>query len=282
MPGTHNRGVDRASYPKLLRADTERLLAVGEGRLDRPVPTCPRWSVERLLGHVGRVHRNAAAWLRTGRRTEIPPAPAGAAVLPWVRDGLEELTEAVQSADRQGVRGARAAQGGLRRDAPAGGVRADPHADEQTFAGPQPASFWVRRMAVETALHRIDAELATGEGTTPVDTALAVEGIDELFGVLLPFRALAGTGSAGSPSWSGKTMHLHATDPALAAGEGEWSITFDADEPSVVHTHAEGDVAVCGPASDLLLLLWNRASLDRFEVFGDAALLTRWRDEVTI
>lgn len=256
MPGTHNRGVDRASYLNLLRADTERLLAVGEGGLDRPVPTCPRWSVERLLGHVGRVHRNAAAWLRTGRRTEIPPAPGGAAVLPWVRDGLEELTEAVQSAD--------------------------PHADEQTFAGPQSASFWVRRMAVETALHRIDAELATGEGTTPVDTALAGEGIDELFGVLLPFRALAGTGSAGSPSWSGKTMHLHATDPALAAGAGEWSITFDADEPSVVHTHAEGDVAVCGPASDLLLLLWNRASLDRFEVFGDAALLTRWRDEVTI
>ncbi|WP_407107745.1 maleylpyruvate isomerase family mycothiol-dependent enzyme [Rhodococcus aetherivorans] len=254
--------MDRASYPALLRADTERLLAAGEGRLDRPVPTCPRWSVERLLGHVGRVHRNAAGWLRTGGRTEIPPAPAGAAVVAWVRDGLEELTEAVQSAD--------------------------PHVDEQTFAGPQPASFWVRRMAVETALHRIDAELAAGEGTTPVDTTLAVEGIDELFGVLLPFRALGGAGalgeagSAGWPAGSGKTMHLHATDPALAAGEGEWLITFDADEPSVVHTHAEGDVAVRGPASDLLLLLWNRASLDRFDVFGDAALLTRWRDEVTI
>lgn len=230
------------------------MLAVGGGRLDRPVPTCPRWSVQRLLGHVGRVHRNTAAWLRTGRRTEIPPAPAGAAVLPWVRDGLDELTEAVQAAD--------------------------PHGEEQTFAGPQPASFWVRRMTVETALHRIDAEFAAGVGTTPVDTALAVDGIDELFGVLLPFRALSGADSAGS--LSGRTMHLHATDPALAAGEGEWSITFDADQPSVVHTHAEGDVAVRGPASDLLLLLWNRASLDRFDVFGDAALLTCWRDEVTI
>lgn len=253
MPSPHNRGVDRASYLKLLRADTERLLAVGGGRLDRPVPTCPRWSVERLAGHVGRVHRNAAAWLRAGRRTEIPPAPAGAAVLPWVRDGLDELTEAVQAAD--------------------------PNGEEQTFAGPQPASFWVRRMAVETALHRIDAELAAGVGTTPVETVLAVEGIDELFGVLLPFRALGGADGAGSLPRSGRTMHLHATDPAV---EGEWTIIFTADGPTLGHPRAAGDVTVRGRASDLLLLLWNRASLGQFDVSGDAALLTRWRDEVRI
>jgi MDMPI C-terminal domain len=41
-------------------------------------------------------------------------------------------------------------------------------------------------------------------------------------------------------------------------------------------------VAVRGTASDLLLLLWNRVSADRFEVFGDAELLEWWRAAVKV
>jgi hypothetical protein len=51
---------------------------------------------------------------------------------------------------------------------------------------------------------------------------------------------------------------------------------------TVEHAHAKGDVAVRGTASDLLLLLWNRAGSDRFQVFGDAGLLDRWRAAVTV
>ena len=41
-----------------------------EAGLDVPVPTCPDWTVRRLIGHQGMVHRWAAANLR-GKTVEI-------------------------------------------------------------------------------------------------------------------------------------------------------------------------------------------------------------------
>ena len=41
--------------------------------------------------------------------------------------------------------------------------------------------------------------------------------------------------------------------------------------------HAKGDVAARGTASDLLLMMWNRITPDRLDVFGDGDLLTRWQ-----
>jgi hypothetical protein len=128
-------------------------------------------------------------------------------------------------------------------------------------------------MAIETALHRFDAEGAHGDGR-PIDTDLALVAIDELFEVLLPSRGTSGLDR------SGETLHLHATD--VEAGQGEWLITLGADGVAVEHVHAKGDVAVRGTASDLLLLLWNRVPADRFEVFGDRGLLDRWRDAVQL
>jgi hypothetical protein len=43
-----------------------------------------------------------------------------------------------------------------------------------------------------------------------------------------------------------------------------------------------GDVAARGSASDLLRFLWGRGAVDQLEVFGDAAALARFRDEVTV
>jgi predicted lipid carrier protein YhbT len=63
---------------------------------------------------------------------------------------------------------------------------------------------------------------------------------------------------------------------------GEWLVTLGPTGVTVEHAHAKGDVAVRGTASDLLLLLWNRAGADRFQVFGDTSLLDRWRASVTV
>jgi len=130
-------------------------------------------------------------------------------------------------------------------------------------------------MAVETALHRVDGELAAG-APTPIDTALAVDGVDELFEVSIPHR---GTGRLHR---GGETIHLHATDPDLGEGAGEWLIVLGADAVTVEHAHAKGDVAVRGSASDLLLLLWNRVDSAGLEVFGDRTILERWRSAVTV
>ena len=137
-----------------------------------------------------------------------------------------------------------------------------------TWAGRQPRRWWLRRLAHETAVHRWDAE-AGGvgpEAAHPVDPALAVDGIDELLDNFLPLvdDKFEGTG---------QTMHLHATD-----AQGEWQLTFAPTGVRIERAHAKGDVAVRGPASALLLLLWNRpnASTAAPEVFGDAAVLDVW------
>jgi uncharacterized protein (TIGR03083 family) len=265
--------MDRASYLASIQVDTDLLISTGAEALDQPVPTCPGWTCERLVGHIGRVHRWTAGWLTAGVAGQVERAPAGAAVADWARAGLAELLEALAAAGRA--------------------ADADRDARVSTWAGEQPAIFWPRRMAIEAALHRFDAQAAVGRAT-PVATALAVDGIDELFAVLLPWRGTAGLGDGG------ETVHLHATDPGIDdVGGGEWLVTLGHEGLEVERSHAKGDVAVRATASDLLLLLWNRRSLDdtedadstadaggtdgtpRFGVFGDRSLLDRWQAQIT-
>jgi hypothetical protein len=139
-----------------------------------------------------------------------------------------------------------------------------------TWAGPQPGTFFARRMAQETAVHRWDAEPG------PIDPALAVDGVDEHLEVFAP--RLPGDVFGGASG----TIHLHATDDGLD-GAGEWLIRLGPQGITFDKGHAKGDVALRGAASDLLLWIWNRVPVDdRFEVHGDDAPLRLWRETVTI
>ena len=71
--------------------------------LDVPVPTCPDWTVRRLIGHQGMVHRWAAANLR-GKTIEIDATERAGRRAPspvdWLRDGAIDLVAAItQAAD---------------------------------------------------------------------------------------------------------------------------------------------------------------------------------------
>jgi uncharacterized protein (TIGR03083 family) len=132
------------------------------------------------------------------------------------------------------------------------------------------ASFWQRRRAQETSVHRYDAETAAGT-PTPLDATLAVDGIDEYLTVFLP-RLADNFGDVGDA-----TVHVHCTDV-----EGEWLIARRDGELTVTAEHAKGDVAVRGSASDLLLFLWGRVPADALEVFGDADLLARFRQAIKV
>lgn len=243
--------MDRADYLASLRRDGDLLLTTAAGGLDRPVPTCPGWTCERLVAHMGRTHRWTAGWVATGESPDVEAAPSGDAVVPWARAGLDELVAAIEALD--------------------------PDTTVETWLERQPAVFWARRMAIETALHRVDAQAAAGE-VTPVATLLAADAIDELFEVVLTY---SGTGELPR---SGQTIHLHATDPELAEAEGagEWLITIATDGLTLAHEHAKGDVAVRGSASDLLRLLWNRGGTEGLQVFGDESILVDWRTHVAV
>jgi uncharacterized protein (TIGR03083 family) len=240
--------MDRSAYLSSLRRDAAGLLAAADLGLDADVPSCPGWRVERLVGHVGRVYRTMTGWVLSGSApADVPRPPAGPEVRDWTASALDALVSAMSADTRTGL--------------------------VPTWAGDQPALFWPRRMAIETAIHRWDAEAAHGVAQ-PIDAQLAVDAIDELFDVIMPIRA------ADALTGEGETLHLHATDV-----DGEWLVTLTSGRPTVERMHAKGDVAVRGPASDLLLLLWNRgdaAGRERLQVFGDSGLLERWADSVRL
>jgi uncharacterized protein (TIGR03083 family) len=219
--------------------------------LTRPVPTCPEWTVRQLITHVGRAHRWATAIVATRSAVPIPFREVPDGKLPenprahadWLRTGAAGVIDAVR---------------------PAG--------DEEvwTHPGPGPAWYWARRMAHETAVHRADAQIALGQ-RPQIDPVTAADGIDEWLG----FLAGPDTGE-GPPSLAGldgKVLHVHLTDEEVAGGE--WMIRPAAGGVTVEPGHGKGDVAVRGPASDLLLLLLRRVPPgdSPVEVLGDAAVL---------
>jgi uncharacterized protein (TIGR03083 family) len=223
-----------------------------------PIPTCPEWSLRQLATHVGRVHRWVAEMTSTGSAEAIPfgQVPDGrypgerAGQVRWLRTGARRVIEAVQAAGEKPVW--------------AGG-------------GTGPASFWARRMAHETLVHRVDAQLAAGV-EPEIDPKLAADAIDEFLELLirsgyqspdLAVRALP----------PGAIMHLHASDDGLD-GAGEWLVRQATDGISVEPGHGRGDVAVSGPAAALLLMLVRRgaATDEKVTVYGDRVLLTDWLD----
>ncbi len=213
------------------------------------VPSCPDWRIEQLLGHIGRIHRWVTRILveRTETRgehwSEAAP-PTASEILDWFDEGIDPLAAALRAAG--------------------------PDVEVWTWTSDRSSGFWARRMAVETAVHRHDAQEAAHGPADAIARELAVDGIDEFFW-LIPFWPFA-----GRVRGNGETLHLHATD-----GEGEWLLRLASEGVEVSREHAKGDVAARGSASDLLLFLYGRVAPDDLEVFGDASLLARWRELVT-
>ena len=233
-------------YLQALRDEGTALAVAARMGLDPPVPACPGWTVADLVLHTGMVHRHKLEIVR-GRLAERPdpwppPVPPRGELLGWYEQGLGELVTVLEDAD--------------------------PETRVWTFHRPdQTVGFWRRRMAQETAVHRVDAESAQGD-PRPVPAALAADGVSELLEVFLAPRA------DGEPvGGRGESLHLHATDT-----EGEWRLRLLPAGVEVGRGHAQADATVSGGASDLLLFLWGRAPADPLERSGDPGLLPRVRE----
>lgn len=108
--------------------------------------------------------------------------------------------------------------------------------------------FWIRRQALEAAIHRWDAELAKGH-PTPFNPQLAGVGITEVVDDLFP-RQIA----------LGRTPELSAAVRLRATDTGQQWVIGRADTSAV----AEATVTV--GATVLLLLLWRRTDLDDAQI----------------
>jgi hypothetical protein len=137
--------------------------------------------------------------------------------------------------------------------------------------GERQAGWWRRRLAVELAIHRWDAQHAAGPGdaaaSRPLDAVVAAAGTGEFLTEFLP--GLLAQADAGDLTG---TLHLHATD-----GPSEWWVDLDARADAVaVPGHTRADTAVRGTESDLLLWLTNRGPIPGIEVLGRAGVGASW------
>jgi uncharacterized protein (TIGR03083 family) len=253
--------VEVAEHIDALR-DQGALLAGAAGRagLGAAVPPCPDWMVKDLLRHTGYVYRWAARHI-TERPPRVLDGPSEAEILrggapapdliAWFLAGHAALVETLAAAD--------------------------PGLECATFMdAPSPLAFWARRQAHETAIHRADAESASGvRPEYPPD--FAADGIDE---VLMGFGARRKYRPVSSP---GGGLRVRTTDTGHA-----WHLSAPAGRIQGRRQPAEpagpDDDLVSGPASAVYLFLWNRAdpAPAGVAVTGRRDFLASWQASVRV
>ena len=226
--------------------------------LSIPVPTCPEWTLEQLMRHVGRGDRWSAQIVAEKLTEPLDPRavaggkpPAGRDnEIAWLHDGVRALLDAVE-------------------DTGSG-------TQVWTFLGLRPAAWWVRRRLHETAVHRADAALALGTEFI-IDSVAAADAITEYLERVMIRAAENDAATGGRTLGDGQSLHLHATDAGLGT-EGEWTIFGSEAGIEFEHGHAKATVALRGPARDLLLAIVRRGSATDLglEIFGDQALWDTW------
>ncbi|MEO9325071.1 maleylpyruvate isomerase family mycothiol-dependent enzyme [Nocardioides sp. C4-1] len=242
---------DSASHLRHLRADSARFRAVlADCDPAARVPACPDWDAADLLWHLADVQWFWSDVVR--RRPDGPPdddrRPARADTWPGLLEQYDELSAGLVDAL----------------------AAADPDEPAWSWAGHVPdgqtVGFTFRRQSHEALVHRLDAEQTAGVEPTPLDPALAADGVAELLEVMY---------GGAAPSWARFTPitapvridladvdrsiwvqpgTLVGTDPDSGRGlDGPHLVVVD--DPGL-----EPAAIVSGTAADLDVAWWKRGA----------------------
>ena len=264
-PGPHyGRIMARLSFPDYLEAIRRESGRFREVLTDcdprAQVPSCPDWKAADLLWHLGEVQDYWSAVIESRPADpahEEPPRPGTYADLLAFFDQQDaRLTAALRDAD----------------PADAAVTWKD---DDQSVA------FVFRRQAHEALIHRLDAELTAG-AVTPLDPALASDGVQECLDVMF----------GGCPPWGTFAplphyvrVDLTDTDEQVwvqigrfTGTEPESGVTYDDDDIHVVDDpRTEPDAVIEGPAAAIDAWLWRRGDDSEIKVHGDRAVYDHFR-----
>jgi uncharacterized protein (TIGR03083 family) len=229
--------------------DREGALLRGAAQRDLSarVPSCPGWDVRDVLRHTAEVYEHKIACVELGGPApdpwplDWPPTDA----LAWFDDAHRRLLEMLWTVD--------------------------PAAPSWTWwPDDQTAGFWLRRMAHETVVHRVDVELAF-DALTPVEAELAVDGIEELLCLMF------------DGDWTGDEQPDLTGTVAVTTLEKTWTIRMVEDRVDVGRDDG-ADVAarVTAEPPDLLLWLYGRAPDDVVTLTGSPAIATRLRQRLAL
>jgi uncharacterized protein (TIGR03083 family) len=239
-------------YLAHIDADAHLLGAAAALGLDADVPCCPGWKVADLLRHITRVHASRVDIIGQGLIDRWPPRrqkPGGVEPLEWYRSVASELSRVLAGAD--------------------------PEAPAMTHVRERTVGFWIRRMAHETLVHRVDAEQAHGYESA-VDPELAVDGVAELLEVLVPNFPDDGEfvpdGTLVEVATAGRSW-------LIQPGQHVASSRQEVVERSAGVLRAQGEpgATISGEPDRIMLWLWGRVPLPQASVDGDIRLAERLR-----
>lgn len=223
-------------YRELMERDFSRLLeltmsAESAGKVGARVPACPEWDIAQLARHTALVYLQKAETVRTGSKPQgrwVPDEILQLGPVDILKTCYERLTSEFDSHSPS--------------DAAESWVKED-----------QTVGFWIRRLTHETAIHRYDLEAALGD-PQPVETELAIDGIDEVLTVMFE-RGRSTQGADEVPE--GVTGNV-----VLESGGKVWSVILLPRDVDVSHGAGDSpDAVISGEPHDLLLWLWGREPL---------------------
>ena len=146
----------------------------------------------------------------------------------------------------------------------------------------QSVGFWMRRMAQETVIHRIDAELAVGAPVAAIPDDLAVDGIDELLKVFVAYDVEKWGDDytevlGGSP---GRSYAINTDGVSWLVGTSPGRFSVGGGPGMTVPDTARADVTIAGAPTALLRWVWNREPADEASavtIEGDPDALAEFR-----
>ncbi|GAA1790176.1 maleylpyruvate isomerase family mycothiol-dependent enzyme [Luedemannella flava] len=229
--------------------------------LSTAVPTCPGWTLNQLVRHLG----GGLGWAEEIVRDRAlqPPSDAHFRDLSrYVGEDPAVLGDWLVTTAGQLDQTLRAAGPSVRLWTP-------------VTSGY--AAFYARRFAHETLIHGADATLALGRSFA-VDDDVARDAIDEWLDLVSPPEM-----REYQPRWREqlgprRTVALHATDV-----RADWLVDLSGGEIVWRHGPALATVAVAAPVAELLLMIYKRRPTygDGIEVTGDAGMLDFWLDRAS-
>lgn len=258
------------AYLDHIRSESARFRAVlADTDPTTPVPTAPDWTAADLLWHVAAEVQHFWTYVLETRPAEPtsetysePERPEDATYQDLLAHFDDLNARFIKTLEQTG-----------------------PEEPTWSWSPDQTAAFTYRRQAHEILIHRLDAELTAG-AVTPLDPALAADGIDEILDVFY----------GGKPDWArftggGQYVRVDAVDTdtqtwvelGLVSGTRPNGDSLE-DEPdlSVVSPDeipggTEPDVVIEGAAADLDAWLWRRRDDEGIQVTGDKDVYERFR-----
>jgi uncharacterized protein (TIGR03083 family) len=222
-----------------LDSSANQIIDMASAYLDVTVPSCPDWSGRDLVAHIATGPDRWSLLMATEPGGGFPPvdvldqfqklAPSEErALIPWAHEKVSAYAQWLHGVDP--------------------GARAWSYTPDQTMR------FWMRRAALEAAVHLWDAQgLIGARGVVP--PTLGADGLDELVDTY-PVRFAMGGDTDVHP------LVVYATD-----AERVWTLSAPGSTDAA-------DRRAQGRAGDLFLRLWGRQVDAEFS--GDGDVLEEW------